>query len=202
MLEKIKLQAEQFNQEFFEGELPVSDIKFIVSNRMTRTRGTMCSDGTLKLSSLVVAVDGEWQATLIHELIHFWQLEKFGTMNHGRTFQTKAFLINHQTNNKYKIGTKSSSNNVEYRALMAEKTKVQSQFILVNARGHVNFMKSLEESDIQTAKDRGVTIYVNHEAIQGVRHNKNFKAYLYKRYYYPKSLLAKEGIDLSTLNRL
>lgn len=202
MIEKIKLQAEQFNIWFFEGELPISDIKFIVSNRMTRTRGTMCSDKTLKLSSLVVAVDGEWQATLIHELIHFWQLEKFGTMDHGRTFQNKAFLINHQTDNKYKIGTKSSSNNVKYRALIAEKTKVQAQFILVNAEGHINFMKSLKESDIQLAKDRGVTIYVNPEAIQGVRHNKNFKSYLYKRYYYPKAILVSESIDLSTLNKL
>ena len=97
----------QFNHTFFNDELPHTNINICVS-KTKRALGScqmqlFGGKKTIKVSQYYKRTEIEYQATLIHEMIHLYEYIKFRTMSHGKFFKNMAKQIYTQSNGLYNI---------------------------------------------------------------------------------------------------
>ena len=96
----------QFNHTFFNDELPNTNINICVS-KTKRALGScqvpLFGVKTIKVSQYYKRTEIEYQATLIHEMIHLYEYIKFRTMSHGKFFKNMAKQKYTQSNGIYNI---------------------------------------------------------------------------------------------------
>lgn len=96
LMARLRGLHEELNRQHFDGVL--SPIQFRLSNRMTRRLGEItvaASDGDpleIAISRRHVERDGwdEVRQTLLHEMVHQWQVETGHEADHGPRFRQKA----------------------------------------------------------------------------------------------------------------
>ena len=101
VIDMITERANKMNEKFFDNELDISNIIFIVSKRMTSSLGSYRREYShnklirqyIKISNRIIEGSEEWKNTLLHELIHAWQELKGYTDSHGKSFKRKAYQI-------------------------------------------------------------------------------------------------------------
>ena len=115
---------DEFNGEFFGGELEFPTNGFEITKRKSylgqfHWSGHRCYGGkcVIKISTFYNRSDDDYRATLLHEMIHYWQWYYGYKNGHGYYFKRKAAEINRETNNKYAIArTTTLSNEVKESA--------------------------------------------------------------------------------------
>lgn len=99
LLAELGRMHQRLNRDHFGGRL--ADIRFRLSNRMRTRLGELVLDERshqpveIAISRYHIARDGweEVEQTLLHEMVHQWQLESGLTVDHGPTFRRKAMEV-------------------------------------------------------------------------------------------------------------
>lgn len=100
----------KFNGAYFNNMLRTPQFQIITSRqtlgRCKRKNGVI----TILISNYYNREKRDYEETIIHEMIHQWQLVMFNTADHRQTFRNKAWLIKRQSNGKYDIARTTSVN--------------------------------------------------------------------------------------------
>jgi hypothetical protein len=196
-IEKLKEKAIEFNSYYFDNELNIDDCNFRISKRMTRTRGKFFSKNKeITISHFLMENKIEWEITLLHELIHFWQLEKDYKLDHGESFKHKAFDIYKKSNKKFNIHrtTEYKDKSIEEKVIKKKTENIKSQYIIIK-ENKVNFIRFLFNEEIIKLKNIGYEVYRNKKIISDVKHCKNFLYLINARYYYEKNTFKDLDLD-------
>lgn len=93
----------KFNRIYFGGILPTPLFKINTSKqtlgRCVRKNGIV----TIIVSNYYDREQKDFEETILHEMIHQWQIVVYNTANHGATFCDKAREIKSFSNDKYNI---------------------------------------------------------------------------------------------------
>lgn len=210
---EIRTQAEQFNRQYFEGQLPLDCIEFKVSKKMVKTRGTYQSrslyqkSGVIKLSQILLESEFEWQRTLLHEMIHAYQHFNLNVRpDHGYTFKTISRHIRYLSNGEYNINrvTNVEDEKVAERIqqVYQQKSKHHTHYVAyktVHGKKQYNFVKNLNSQDIQFLKNKGYTIGVTDNDFHQIRCCKNASYVNRAKYYYSEKIVKKVGVNWRTI---
>lgn len=129
-IDLLKILFKKFNETFFHNTLPTP--KFRVAT--TKTRLGCFSYNAVKRVKEIMISDyykvsmADIENTMLHEMIHLWEWEKYKKCTHGKTFKNMANLISQLSNGKYIITRTTSRNgftlsdNAHHKVLTAKKT--------------------------------------------------------------------------------
>src|SRR5579872_1937079 len=102
-LKEVKAYAKEANVLYFNGELDLAKINFVISERMFRTLGWASYKYNVRLARMVYGIKlaflladtpaDNWHNTVVHEMVHIWQYMHGYMDHHGETFQMKAAMI-------------------------------------------------------------------------------------------------------------
>lgn len=203
--EKLKNKASEFNNEYFDGRIPLNTINFRVSNRMTTTRGMYSSRKEIKMSGILMSSDLEWEKTLLHELIHAYQhLALMQRPDHGRTFKNLATHIQRKSRGKFNITRTSEfvDEKVAEQVQTIREAKVSNNthyVVYKNGTTRYNFAKNLSRREIAELQSMGYTVGITDDSLMKVRTCKNATYVKRARYFYDKQVIDKLGITWRTL---
>jgi hypothetical protein len=175
-----------FNKIYFNNELDLSKVEVKWSSRISSTKfgSTVHKKATgnciVSLNPAIHDVEKEWKNTLLHELVHVWQVQNSTKMNHSETFKNKSREI-FEIDGKYKIEIKGSYDMMVKMSF--------TQYAIFRGENSINFMKNLSLSDIQFLKAHGIKVYRNTGKLLNVRHNKNIGSFMVSKYCYPADLI-------------
>lgn len=99
LLGRLRSLHAELNEQYFGGGL--ESVALRISNRMVTRLGDVTVDARsrrvveIAISRLHVVQDGwdEVRGTLLHEMVHQWQVETGGEPDHGRRFRQKARAV-------------------------------------------------------------------------------------------------------------
>lgn len=93
----------KFNEAYFMGRLHMPQFKIITTRRTlglcSQKNGVM----SISISNYYDRERKDFEETILHEMIHQWQICVYGYGNHGKTFRVKAEHIKCLSKNKYNI---------------------------------------------------------------------------------------------------
>ena len=91
-VEKLFKLYDKYNEKFFSGKLPYVDIAIVP---LTHAYGwTVVMGQEVDIVLIAKGMKGkEIKATLLHEMIHVWQIFTERKMTHGKVFKKKAKVI-------------------------------------------------------------------------------------------------------------
>ena len=191
-LQKIEGFAHDFNKAYFNDELDLSKVKFLINTRLTRTRGRcryVKSSNTyeVQIGHLLLPYEVETRSTLLHELIHVWQRQKGKGVGHDRSFHRKASDIRRISEGKFNIRTRASAQVAEY-AQVIEKVLAPKEQWLIHKDGKYNFLRKIHDSEMKLLKELAFDVYKVLKPVN-VSHAKNLDYALKMRSYYPECRL-------------
>lgn len=201
---KMKKAAKEFNTKFFENELDIDSIKFKVSTRMTRTRGTCTvrnGEVSITLASELFLANSEWKPTLLHEMIHAYQWKDGDNLNHGDSFKSMSRRIKTLSKGEYVLTRCTATKDKKVAEAVASKlaTKTAQQYV-VYSKGpkptQMNFVRSLTKAQIIWLTSHGRRVQKVLNPTNTIRHKKNFEYILKWESYYPTGLLSKLDLTL------
>lgn len=196
MIELTIEKAKEFNKEYFNNELNINQLKFRISTRMTKTRGTFkgsCKMGTttITISNRLYQVYEEWTKTLLHEMIHYWQFVKYGYADHGKTFKRKS-------NDIYKLskGTYDISRLSKTPEFLRVQNKTQDYYYKVTNKEETKiwFLKKVDTKIIKRLVDNEYKIgAITIDTPNSITFCKNVNYLLRAKYYYKPEVLKRIG---------
>ena len=141
MLTELQIRAffKNFNELYFNNELPYNfgiEFKFVKKYLgQFHWQGRYENSGTcvIRFSTAWQMTDFEIQKVLIHEMIHMWQWVHNYNDHHGRSFKTKAAIINMKTQSKYAIAR---CTKLENNVCLKDKNKEQFKGYIVTYKNH------------------------------------------------------------------
>lgn len=161
MLTELQIRAffKNFNELYFNNELPYNfsiEFKFVKKYLgQFHWEGRYANNGTcvIRFSTAWQMTDFEMQKVLIHEMIHMWQWVHNYNDHHGRSFKTKAAIINMKTQSKYAIAR---CTNIENKVCLKDKKKEQFKGYIVTYKNHCYpgaiFVARLTDNSIKKIK--------------------------------------------------
>jgi|GEM_PF-4063864 len=201
--ELLRKKAWEFNRKFFHNRIPVDSLRFEISNRMKKTRGYYRSDGLIKISSMLMVDESEWELTLLHEMVHCYQSYVMAVRpDHGYTFKNIAKKIYQQSQGKYQITRITTICSEKVKATIREQNKQNNGAYLVwNELKRFNFIRSLTPREKEYLKKTGKKIGMLTEGYDpsSIRHCRNLTSLIKARYYYDKETLQRAGLKWKEL---
>jgi len=201
---KIREKAEEFNREYFDSKIDMSNISFKISNRMTRTWG-LCQylyatkSIEIKLSQIIFLEEWHWNQTLIHELIHALELQQYGNASHGYFFKAWAKSINYNSNGYFQISRTTSATEKVANAVAEKKKSYNKNQYIIQKGNYVNFLRKLAVYELKDAKARGFKVFEVENSIPNVQHSKNYMYAIQFRRCYMSSIIDKYSLKLKEL---
>lgn len=200
--EKLREKAKEFNNEYFDGRIPLDTIGFRVSNRMTSTRGMYSSKKEISMSALLMESETEWNKTLIHEMVHAYQhLVNREKPNHGRTFKNLSTHIQRKSRGKYNVtrtnGFEDEKVAEKVQNIREKKVAYNTHYVVYKTnfgRNRYVFAKNLSRRDIEILKAVGFTVGITEHNLIKIRFCRNAEYVRRANYYYDDAVIEKLGI--------
>ena len=202
--------AEQFNTKYFAGMLVLGQIEFKLSAKMTRCLGKFSVHrrlGTSPRQSITVSSDlfldpAQLANTIVHEMVHAWQLQTGRALDHGQSFVLKAKAIEaidpSMVIERACSPTDMAANLAE--AIVQKTMKKLSRQYLVTKPGprvQINFITNLTRSEIVNLKTMGYKVVLLASPALGFRNCKNFESLVQANYsYVARQVAALTGTEL------
>lgn len=201
--EKLREKAQEFNEEYFDGRIPLGTINFRVSKRMTTTRGMYSSRKEISMSALLMESDVEWNKTLLHEMVHAYQhLVNGEKPNHGRTFKNLSTHIQRKSRGKYNVtrtnGFEDEKVAEKVQTIRERKTAENTHYVVYkktyNGTMRYNFAKNLSRWEVAELQSMDYTVGITDDSLMKVRTCKNANYVKRARYYYDDKVIKDLGI--------
>jgi len=199
---ELKAKAKEFNAEYFNSEIDFTGVTFKVSTRMTKIWG-LCryksypKSFTVTLSAVILCDEVFTEQTLIHELVHVLEIQKYGSASHGSFFKSMGRTIGKLSEGKYSI-TRTSDSTPAVAVVLANRMSQKNQYLL-SKNGRVNFLRKLSVSEVIHAKAHGFNVYKVKNPTERIRHAKSFIYAVTPRRYYPEAIINKLELSLKEL---
>jgi len=216
-LTEIKAYAKEANNLYFDGELDLNKIHFVVSTRMFRTLGLANHRFnkrlnrvvySIKMASLLSGTDTHnWHNVLVHEMVHIWQYMNGYFDHHGNSFLMKAAQIGRIDPDMH-IERLCHLNDHKNRSVLAKVLAVKAarssaatkktQY-LVSKNGKFFFITCIKVKGIATLQKKGYSVFRLKKQITRVQNTRNLEKLLEERRYYSKEILLKNFPELPSL---
>lgn len=187
MILTLKQEAIEMNKKYFNNEIDLNRVKFNISKRYTKTRGTFSTLKGITLSYLLMEFPHEWKKTLLHELIHSYTYQKYDTLDHGKDFKALSAKIYGISKGVYNI-TRITEASAELNIAIKNKRSCSSSvsYAVFNPKRNTwNFLRNLKADEIDCLKNiLNRVVYLYTGDIKEWRYNKNFEAYITTKYCY------------------
>lgn len=130
-----------FNGLFFNNELKTPNFRISTTHRQLGLCSIKNGIPTISVSNYYDVQEEELENTLIHEMVHLYEWQKFQRMTHKETFKAKALDIAKLSNNKYII---TRTNKRDHSKLTAEGQR-RAEKLALNAKDPI-YVVALERS--------------------------------------------------------
>jgi hypothetical protein len=184
--------ARKFNKQYFNDALDLSEVSFRWTKPALRTLGVTHHHrhtGAIRvtINGALKSNDKEWHTTLIHELVHVWQAQTYGSMDHGASFKRKAKQI-FAVDSAYSITrTRSITQTV------IEIPNLRQYAVIKGDR--VNFLKNIDRRTVSLLIGKGYNVLKNTGNPVPLRHSRNLRALLTAKYYYSTTILKEMTLE-------